>query len=110
MADQREARRKSVRGIGNMRFQPSYDVEIRMLDVSTKGLGVVAAINIPPGSSGLVRFPVPGPDARPLWYEVKATVVDCVLSGGEQGFRIGLRFTDNMPGAARLAIEVYING
>jgi hypothetical protein len=108
MAEQRGARRKPVRGTGRIHLQPAYDAEVRMLDVSTMGVGIVASVPIAPGTGCSVRFPVPGPDARSVWFEARATVVDCVLSGAVQGFRIGLRF-GTLPSATQEAIQAYVD-
>lgn len=109
MAEQREARRKPLRGTGTIRLQPAYEVEARMLDVSTKGAGVVTAMAFAPETECTLRFPVPGPDARSVWLEAKVCVVDCVLSGAVQGFRLGLRFSGTLASAAASVIETYVD-
>jgi hypothetical protein len=79
-----------------------------MLDISSKGLGVVAAIAMPAGTAGAVRFPVPGPDGRSVWFEAQASVVDCVLSGAAQGFRLGLHFSGALSSNVQTAIQTYV--
>jgi hypothetical protein len=108
MAEKREARRRSVRSAGRLLLQPSHEIEVRLLDISSRGIGLVASVNLPAGTTGTLQFGVPGPDARPIPFEARVAVADCVLSGADQGFRIGMQFSGEPGGPLKLAIEVFV--
>jgi hypothetical protein len=104
----RDQERKPLRGVGRIFLTPSAALEVRMLDVSTRGVAAVSLANLPPGSTCTLHFSIPDSDARREWFQAAATVVATVLSADADGFRLSLRFDGQIGEAMRIAIEKYV--
>ena len=105
-----ENRRKSERRI--LRTQahadfPGYQpVAIRTLDISEGGMAIVAPLNFKPGTAFQIRFNVPVLSKGVLAFTASVKVMHSVFSSAEDGFKIGLAFT-NVPPASASALTQY---
>lgn len=105
----RQQGRKLLRGVGYLVLSPHVALGVRLLDVSVDGLGVVAAANLAGGTTGTLRFSVPDGHAGRQSFEIGVVVLHSILSGEDDGFRVGMRFEPGLPAAVRSAVEGYIN-
>ena len=81
----------------------------RTLDISTSGIGISTSVNPRSGESlSLLLAPVGAPRGRDF-VVVPVTVVHSVLSRGEGGFKVGLRFAE-LPAAAIEVVRGYLLG
>lgn len=80
---------------------------VRTVDISATGLGIVAAANPSVGTTFAIRFALPLKGKTPAVHEASARVVHSVFSSDEDGFKIGLLFTQLTPSCAA-AIVQYI--
>lgn len=101
----RKQQRRAIRGMGSF-VLPGSQIEVRLLDISTQGMGVVAPLPMPIGTRCSARFGLPNESGR-LPVQLDATVIGCVLSGNDGGFRLGMQFSA-LPSATRSAIEDYV--
>jgi hypothetical protein len=104
----RDQERKPLRGAGRIFLTPSAALEVRTLDVSSRGVAAVASANLPPGSTCQLHFSIPDRDGRREWFQAAATVVATVLSADADGFRLSLRFEAPIGESMRLAIEKFV--
>ncbi len=101
----RKQQRRAIRGMGTF-VLPGSQIEVRLLDISAQGMGVVAPLPMPVGARCNARFGLPKETQRhPV--QVDATVISCILSGNDGGFRLGMQF-GSLPSAMRSAIEDYV--
>jgi c-di-GMP-binding flagellar brake protein YcgR len=103
----RESDRKQLRGTGRFFLTPSAVIEVRTLDVSTRGAAIVSAANLPIGSTGTLHLGVPDHNGMREQFQVHATVIAAVLSADVDGFRLSLRF-DGISESLRAAVERYM--
>jgi hypothetical protein len=106
-AQRREQDRKTLRGNGRIVLTPASVLEVRMLDVSTRGVAAVSSANLLVGSTCVLEFSIPDGARREL-FKVPATVVATVFSAGVSGFRLGLRFDGRVDAEMTVAIERYV--
>lgn len=106
--DRRQATRKAFRAAALLRLPDQRVIEVRTTDISTGGIGLVTSWNLPLGSICDVRVRPPirseGLDA----ILARGRLVHSILSGKEQGFLIGLEFTE-VPSAVTEIIEQYLS-
>jgi len=102
----RKQQRRSVRGQASLQF-PGSSIEVRLLDISSHGIGMVAPLPLPIGVRCGLHFALPR-DAERTSLDVEATAVSCVLSAADGGFRLGMQFVLPLPSIARTEIERYI--
>lgn len=107
--ERRIAERKTLRIRATIILGQTQAFEVRTLDMSVGGMGIVAQANPRPGTLMAIRFMLP---IKPTGYhpfEAKAKVAHSVYSASEQGFKIGLSFVDIAPEAAAAA-QRFISG
>lgn len=106
--DRREHPRKFLSGAAHLLSPGRAPIEVRMLDISIGGIGLVSPMNMPHEWSGHVRFTLtrgsPGVDT----LLVPVQVVHSVLSGRQGGFVLGMRFVD-LPEDTLAVITRYID-
>jgi c-di-GMP-binding flagellar brake protein YcgR len=103
--ERRTAERKGLRVKATVILGQAQAFEVRTLDLSATGMGIVAQANPKPGMILVVRFLIP---LRPSGYspfEAKARVVHSVFSSAESGFKVGLSFTELSPASAAAALR-----
>ena len=64
------------------------------MDISAEGLGVVAALNIPAQTNCSVRLTLPMKPLGGATIDVHVFVTHSVFSTPENGFKLGLQFTN----------------
>lgn len=106
--DKRQHERLAMRSSALLVLPNRVPLAVRTFDISTVGIGLVAATNPPERLGVQLRVQVP---QRPLGYkeiDVQARVVHSVYSRREDGFRIGLVFLK--PSSQALSVIVdYLN-
>lgn len=96
--------RLALQAAGNARWENYPPLRVRTINI---GLGVVAAVNPRPDLACLLRFALPLQPFEGTSIDVQARVSHSVLSGQEDGFKIGLQFV-HLPVSAAAAIEQYL--
>lgn len=106
-SERRKFKRTLFRSHAELLVYNCSPVEVRTVDISGGGVGVVGPLNFPPGTRCEIHLHF---RKIPFGMEniaVQAEIVHCVLSGKEQGFLMGLQFVDPAP-ATLNAIDRYI--
>jgi c-di-GMP-binding flagellar brake protein YcgR len=102
-AERRVTDRKTLRTRATIILGQTQAFEVRTLDLSTGGMGIVAQANPRPGTLMGIRFMLPLKPGGYHPFEARAKVAHSVYSASEQGFKIGLSFIDLSPEAAAAA-------
>lgn len=102
-AERRVTERKGLRTRATIILGQTQAFEVRTLDMSLGGMGIVAQANPRPGTLMAIRFMLPLKPSGYVPFEAKAKVAHSVYSASEQGFKIGLSFIDLAPDAAAAA-------
>jgi c-di-GMP-binding flagellar brake protein YcgR len=106
-AERRHHERKALRVSGQVLIPAQPPMEVRIVDLSRGGMGLVAPINMPAKLVCMVRASLPLRPSGSVVLEVQAKVVHCVLSSAHSGFLAGLQFERLTP-AAEAAIKKYL--
>ena len=106
--ERRKTERKSLRTRATVILGQAQAFEVRTLDISAGGMGIVAQANPPPGVVLTVRFMFPLKPSGYAPFEARARVVHSVFSSVESGFKVGLSFID-LPAGAAATISKYLN-
>lgn len=103
-SDNRQSTRKVLKTKAQLSIEESRPVEVRTIDISVDGLGLLLPGPVTPGQ--------PGKIVVNMYFDGKAHIVSavgkityCVFSGGE--FRAGFKFVRLEP-AAPGAISAYL--
>ena len=102
-AERRTTERKTLRTRATIILGQTQAFEVRTLDMSLGGMGIVAQANPRPGTLMAIRFMLPLKPSGYFTFEAKAKVAHSVYSASEQGFKISLSFIDLAPEAAAAA-------
>ena len=106
-AERRRSKRTLYRSHAKL-LLPGHDaIEVRTVDVSSGGVGVVSPLNLLPGLPCEIHLHF---RKIPIGMEniaVRSRIAYCVLSGKEQGFLIGVQFVEP-PQEALQVIDRYI--
>ena len=89
-AERRTSERHARRIAAYLIFPGHPPFPVRTVDLSTLGASVIAPVNLPAHLACAIQFDVPTETTR---TEVRATVTQSVYSGGDDGFRVGFRFS-----------------
>jgi hypothetical protein len=81
--------------------------DVRTTDISVEGLGIVAAANPRNGTTFRIQVTLPMRPTGTTTFETTAKVVQSILAGEEDGFRIGLKFSGLTP-EIEAAIRKYM--
>ncbi|MFY7855817.1 MAG: PilZ domain-containing protein [Rubrivivax sp.] len=108
-AERRREERRALRVPARVSLGPGQVFEVRTLDVSPSGLGIVASANPRPGLTFKIEFVLPMRPSGALNVEATAKVMHSVLARDQGGFKIGLQFASLSPGA-EAAIQKFVNG
>lgn len=108
-SERRRHERKPLRASALLQLPDGAPLQVRTVDVSAGGLGVVSPVNINPRLPCMVRVNLPVNPSGQALLEAQATIAYCVLSGSESGFLIGLQFL-NLPVASARAIALFLGG
>ncbi len=107
-AERRADPRKPLRANAELLIGGEH-ISVRTLDISTSGIGVSTSINPRSGQTGSLLLAPPGAPRGSSFVAVPVTVVHSILSRGEGGFKVGLRFAE-LPPAAIEAVRGYLLG
>lgn len=102
-SERRITERKTLRTRATIILGQTQAFEVRTLDMSVGGMGIVAQANPRPGTLMAIRFMLPLKPTGHVAFEAKAKVAHSVYSASEQGFKIGLSFIELSPEAAAAA-------
>lgn len=105
--DRRAHERRALHGTAELRLPDSRAFPVHIVDISLSGIRVVAPINPREGTIFLLRMRLPTRPSGSLPVETRVQVAFSILSGGEDGFTVGLSFLDLAP-AAKQAIRDYL--
>jgi c-di-GMP-binding flagellar brake protein YcgR len=103
--ERRKSERRGLRTTATILLGQTHSFEVRTVDISATGMGIVASANPKPGTVLDIRFSIPFPPNGQLPFESKARVVHSVFSSNESGFKIGLTFIDLPPNSAAAALR-----
>ena len=93
-ADRRTEARKPLRVRVRLRLAGHAPTELRSVDLSSGGMGLVADVNLPLGLAGDVGFTLRFPNGSSLDVQADATIIHSVFSSSHDGFIIGLQFRE----------------
>ena len=90
-------RRREPRRLVNLPARLQIDgaapMQVRLLDMGTRGVACVTALSVQPGAICEVQFSLPRRGFDPATaVQVKVRVIGTVLSRASGGFRLGLEF------------------
>lgn len=105
--ERRQRQRVALRGTAYLALTGHQPVEVRTVDISIDGVGVVGSANPPAGLTCLIRLAIPVKPRGSTPIEVEAKVTHSVFSQGGGGFLIGLQFVGLSP-TATSAIKQFL--
>lgn len=105
--DRRQHERRALRGAAQLALPGRAVMAVRMLHLSTGGMGIVGPSNLPAQTTGLLRMSMPKKTLGSDTFDVDVKVTHSVYGGSEDGFKIGLEFV-NMPAAMVTAVSVFL--
>ncbi|WP_298234990.1 PilZ domain-containing protein [uncultured Azohydromonas sp.] len=106
-ADRRKFKRTLYRSHARLLLPDLDAIEVRTVDISSGGVGIVSPLNLLPGTPCEIHLRF---RKIPIGMEnvaMQAQVAYCVLSGREQGFLSGIQFVEPSREALK-AIDRYI--
>lgn len=107
-AERRQSDRKLFRCPAQL-LLPTREVQhVRTLDISVGGIGLVAPSNLLRDAVCEIKFRAPLLDDRVEMLVARGRIAYSILSGKENGFLVGLQFTDIAPGVLAL-IRRFMN-
>jgi c-di-GMP-binding flagellar brake protein YcgR len=95
--DRRQHERKVLRCAAYLLLPDRPPLAVRVLDICVDGMGIVAPANLPTSANCGIRFVMPLVPRAGARVEAQVQVIYSAYSSGEDGFRIGLRFTSLSP-------------
>jgi hypothetical protein len=90
--DKRKDSRRRLSGYPQLEFSGQSPIDVKAMDVSCSGLGIVAQFNPPPLTSCNVTFVLPFNPNRPATVSAVAVVMHSIYSQENEGFKVGLLF------------------
>lgn len=106
-SERRQHRRAVLRCPAQMLLPGAGPIEVRTVDISAGGMGIVAAVNPPSGVTCLLRMSIPLKPQGSAVIDVQAKVTHSVFGNSENGFKVGLQFT-NLSESATSAIDKFL--
>ena len=105
--DRRQHERRALRGAAQLALPGRAVMAVRMLHLSSGGMGIVGPSNLPARTTGLLRMSIPKKTLGSDTFDVDVMVTHSVYGGSEDGFKIGLEFV-NMPAAMVAAVSAFL--
>jgi c-di-GMP-binding flagellar brake protein YcgR len=105
--DRRQHERRTLRSAAQLALPGRPVQAVRMLHISAGGMGIVGPANLPAKTTGLLRLSIPRKSVGSDTFDVNVVVTHSVYAGSEDGFKIGLEFS-NMPAAMSSAVSAYL--
>lgn len=106
-AERRIAPRRIIRTRATVVLSGKFTFEVRTLDISVGGMCIVAAANPTPGTPMQITCHIPVTGMGTVQIDAHAKVIHSVFSGDEEGFKIGLSFTE-LPAHCKEAINKFV--
>jgi c-di-GMP-binding flagellar brake protein YcgR len=100
--ERRQAPRRLLRRPATILLPGEQQLQVRSLDISSGGMGIVAPANPPIGMACGIRFQVPGPNAAPVVVQTRVKVMQSTWSTADDGFKVGLQFQELSPAHQKL--------
>lgn len=91
--DRREHERKPLRIAAQVLLPNAQVFDVRMLDISAGGAGILAPANPQKGTQFVLRVAIPKRPTGNTPCDLPVEVTHSIFSSVENGFKIGLRFT-----------------
>lgn len=82
-------------------------IDIRTVDISAGGMGIIASVNPQAGVTCLLRLALPLKPHGSTVIDVQAKITNSVFGNSENGFKVGLQFT-NLSESATSAIDKFL--
>lgn len=105
--DRRQHERRALRGAAQLALPGRAVMAVRMLHLSSGGMGIVGPSNLPARTTGLLRMSIPKKTLGSDTFDVDVMVTHSVYGGSEDGFKIGLEFV-NMTEAMAAAVTAFL--
>ena len=106
--ERRREDRRPLRGPAQLLLPSRELLHARTVDLSLGGIGLVAPSNLPANAICEVKFRAPMVDNRIEMLIARGRVAYSILSGKENGFMVGLQFTD-IPAGTQAIIKRYLS-
>jgi len=103
--DRRQHERRALRVAAQVLLPNAQAFEVRMLDVSAGGAGILAPANPQKGTQFTLRVGIPKRPTGNTTVEVQVEVTHSIFSAAENGFKIGLRFVRLDPATATAILQ-----
>lgn len=100
--ERRRADRKLFRGPAQLLLPTREIQQVRTLDISLGGIGLVTSSNLPRDAVCDIKFRAPLLADRIEMLMARGRIAYSVLSGKENGFLVGLQFTEIAPSVLAL--------
>jgi c-di-GMP-binding flagellar brake protein YcgR len=107
--ERRHQERWPLRTTATLLLPGGRTVEVRTFDISTTGVGIIAPVSPKIGTRLSVRVPVPQRPKGMVPFEAPVEVAHVMLSSGEGGFKVGMRYITIDPDALEL-ITRFVSG
>lgn len=108
-ADRRAHDRFPVRVAAQLVLPDRVSIGARTLDLGRGGAGVVCDLNVPVSTQLELRMNLAARPGGSALFEATATVVNCTLTAGDGGFRLGLQF-QSLSDSASAALKGVLPG
>lgn len=108
--DRRLTPRRDLRIKALWRRSGAEFVEVRTLDISATGIGLISDVNIPEGETCSVLLALPVAPGRSVNMQITGTVAHCILNGQTSQFNIGVSFVQLPPQTAATIKEFVAAG
>jgi c-di-GMP-binding flagellar brake protein YcgR len=90
--DRRQHARKPLRSTAQVILPGDRIFDVRILDISAGGAGLVAAANPTAGTRFQLQFMLPTRGNAMTTIRTQVEVMHSIYSGAEHGFKVGVRF------------------
>ena len=96
-----------LRRVATLLLPGNQTLDVRTIDISTGGMGIIASANPPIGMACGLRVALPGGTAGTVTLELRVKVRQSMFSAKDDGFKVGLGFVDLNPAHER-SIRQYV--
>ncbi len=96
-AERREHTRRPLRTTTTLLLPGNQVFDVRALDISLGGMGIVAPVSPKSGTRFRIRTTLNLPDVGAVPFEANVEVTHSIYGAHEGGFKVGLRFVSVEP-------------
>jgi len=108
--DRRLTPRRDLRMKALWRRPGTEFVEVRTIDISATGIGLISDVNIPEGETCSVLIALPVSAGRSVNMQITGSVAHSILNGQTSQFKIGVLFVQLPPQTAATIREFVAAG